>query len=186
MLQKTRIAAAAVVLTLPLAACGGDSEPQSEVSAPATSGPATPAARTTPAAEPDAGGKHPCALFTVAEISAQLGAKVRKGHPTTIQQTSSCTWMGLVGGDGAVSVVRGPGAAYAAYQPDFTGLGTPRRTELTDVGDKGHVEGVNQSDWGRWAAVAVRGDTLTIVDITGEKVSQAGAVKLLKDALARS
>lgn len=191
MAKKIRTLATAAVLTLPLTACGGDEEPRAE--SPATAGgqsakPVSNPVIPTPAAQPGAAGKDPCSLFTVAEISARLGAKVKKGHLTTVQGTSSCMWLGVVGGDGVIGIVLGPAAAYTAYKPDFTiiGGGKPRRQELAGVGAKGYVEGYNKGGWSRWVAAAVNGDSTTLVDMSGEDLSQVTATKLLKDALARN
>ena len=185
MAKKTRIVAAAAVLTLPLTACGGGNEPQATTTTGQSTKPVSIPARPTPAAEPGAAGKDTCALFTTAEIAGRLGANVKKGFPTTIQQTTSCSWLAVVGGDGAVTIVLGPAAEYTAYKPDFTGIGKPSRQELSGVGEKAYVEGFNKGGWSRWVAAAVQGDTATVIDITGEDVKQPAATRLLKDALAR-
>jgi hypothetical protein len=144
-------------------ACGGSAaQSEAKKTATAVSGADSAAAATNPQ----------CKLFTPSELSAYAGERLSAGEVAAMG--SGCHWA-AVSGDGSVLIQVYP----AEYHEPHRGAKGFR--QVPDVGTKGFVE----SDLGGWNAGAITGPDAVVVAVSGPKASDAVAIALLKETIAR-
>jgi hypothetical protein len=196
--------ALAIVLILPLAACGA-SEPKAYGPTAAgptkTSGPSTAAPADVPslAAEPTRAttGAALCNLFTTAEVTDRLGLEVSKGTATKSGPYSVCTWKTTkavnkrVPGGGIVTITRADGRNYPDLEKKITAMAKTKkahgRRDLQGIGDTAFALGASVSGVPIWNAATLQGDLVTAVEVSGaqSKSSVATVTDSLVEVLAR-
>ncbi len=108
-----------------------------------------------------------CSLFSTAEISDLLGLPVRKVVASKKGPYSVCTWKTVkpVEGGGIVSITRGDGALYSAYEKQIVAEANKQkargRKELEGVGDVAFAMGASVSGVPNWYAAVLQGGYLT-------------------------
>jgi hypothetical protein len=144
-------------------ACGGNAaKSEAQKTAAALSGADSAAA----AANPQ------CKLFTPSELATYAGERLSAGEVAAMG--SGCHWA-AVSGDGSVLIQVVP----AEYHEPHSGA--PGFRQVSDVGTKGFVE----SELGGWNAGAITGTDAVVVAVSGPKASDAVAIALLKETVAR-
>jgi len=195
--------ALAVVLILPLAACGA-SEPKAYGPTTAgptkTSGPSTAAPADVPslaAERTHATGAALCNLFTTAEITDRLGLEVSKGTAVKSGPYSVCTWKTTtavnkrVPGGGIVTITRADGRNYPDFEKKITAVAKTKkahgRRDLEGIGDRAFALGASVSGVPIWNAATLQGDLMTAVEVSGaqSKSSVATVTDFLVEVLAR-
>jgi hypothetical protein len=158
-----RIATIIVLALVPLAGCGQAGAPENaQERADALTGDATGSAADNPM----------CKLFTQEEAAAYLGKPVNPGRNAGMG--TGCQWAAR-SGEGDVMVVTVP-ADYAERPTMAEGF-----RDAPEAGKDGFVV----PEMGGWAAGAVVGDEFVKVSIAGGEASDAAALTLLKEAIAR-
>lgn len=150
------------ILTAELAGCGGGAAAQSGAKA-------TAAALT--GEEKIAADKNPqCQLFRPDELAKFAGMPLQPGRAAI----SGCQWLARAG-EGSVMIQ----VAAARYHEPHRGAQGFRT--LTDVGTKGFAE----QSMGGWNAGAIDGAQTVVVAVSGNAVTDATAIALLKETIAR-
>jgi hypothetical protein len=174
----------AVVLILPLAACGA-SEPKAygpttagptKTSRPSTSPPddlPTPVATRTHVI-----GAALCNLFTTAEITDRLGLEVSKGTAVKSGPYSVCTWKTTTavnkrvpGGGGIVTITRADGKYYPDLEKKIRAVAKAKHghRHLAGIGDTAFALGALVSGVPIWNAATLQGNLMTAVEVSGAK-----------------
>jgi hypothetical protein len=134
-----------------------------------------------------------CALFSTAEISDLLGLPVKKVVSSKRGPYSVCTWKTVkpVAGPGIVTITRGDGALYSAYEKETVAEANKQkargRKELEGVGDAAFAMGASVSGIPNWYAAVLQGGYLTGIQVAGEgsAASIATAKAFMIEILAR-
>jgi hypothetical protein len=144
-------------------ACGGNAaKSEAQKTAAALSGADSAAAATNPQ----------CKLFTPSELATYAGERLSAGEVAAMG--SGCHWA-AVSGDGSVLIQVYPAEFHEPHR------GAPGFRQVSDVGTKGFVE----SELGGWNAGAITGPDAVVVAVSGPKASDAVAIALLKETIAR-
>ena len=152
------------ILITVLAGCGGGAAAQSSAKA-------TAAALT--GEDKIAADKNPqCHLFTPDELAKFVGAPLGPGRDAAM--STGCQWLARTGEGSAMIQV-----APARYHEPHRGATGFRK--LPDVGTQGFVE----QSMGGWNAGALTGPQTVVVSVSGNAVTDATAIALLKEAIAR-
>jgi hypothetical protein len=196
--------ALAVVLILPLTACGA-SEPKAYGPTTAgptkTSGPSTaaPADMASLAAERTqaTGAAALCNLFTTAEITDRLGLEVSEGTAVKSGPYSVCTWKTTtavnkrVPGGGIVTITRADGRNYPDFEKKIRAVAKTKkahgRRDLEGIGDTAFALGASVSGVPIWHAATLQGDLMMAAELSGAKSkSSVGTITdFLVEVLAR-
>jgi hypothetical protein len=164
------------------------------ISAPKSSPP--PAAPTLPEGEEPVvrvAGASLCSLFSTAEISQVLSLSVQKVAVSKCGPCSVCTWKTVkpVEGGGIVTITRGDGSQYAAFEKEITAEANAKkargRKELEGVGDATFAMGASVIGVPKWYAAVVQGGVLTGIRMAGagSSASIATAKAFMIEILAR-
>jgi hypothetical protein len=159
--------AAVLATALLLSACGGSSAVQSDArkTAAALTGDDTHAAADNPQ----------CKLFTPVEVAKYIGESVTAGR----NAMGGCQWVttkaGSDGRRGDVMVIVVPARYHE--RPSLA----PGFKEAPGIGEKGFAA----QDMGGWIAGAIVGEDAVRVSARGAAASEASAIALLKETIAR-
>lgn len=131
-----------------------------------------------------------CSTFSTAEISELLGLPVRKVVVSKRGPYSVCTWK-TVKGEGIVSITRGDGSLYSAYEKEIVAEANKKkargRKELDGVGEVAFAIGASVSGVPNWYAAVLQGGYLTGIQVAGagSTASIATAKAFMIEILAR-
>jgi len=160
--MRTTTLACCLVAALTTACGGNTAKSDAEKTAAAISGADSAAAASNPQ----------CKLFTPAELATYAGQRLSAGEVAAMG--SGCQWA-AVSGEGSVLIQVYPAEYHEPHR------GAPGFRQVADVGTKGFVE----SELGGWNAGAITGPDAVVVAVSGPKASDAVAIALLKETIAR-
>ena len=144
-------------------ACGGNAaKSEAQKTAAALSGADSAAAASNPQ----------CKLFTPSELATYAGERLSAGEVAAMG--SGCHWA-AASGEGSVLIQVYPAEYHEPHR------GAPGFRQVPDVGSKGFVE----SELGGWNAGAITGPDAVVVAVSGPKASDAVAIALLRETIAR-
>jgi hypothetical protein len=160
--MRTTTLACCLVAALTTACGGNTAKSDAQKTAAAISGADSAAAASNPQ----------CKLFTPAELATYAGRPLAAGEVAAMG--SGCHWT-AVSGEGSVLIQVYPAEYHEPHR------GAPGFRQVADVGTKGFVE----SELGGWNAGAITGPDAVVVAVSGPKASDAVAIALLKETIAR-
>jgi len=160
--MKTTTAAVACFVTSLLTACGGAAaQSNAKAVADALTGEEKLAAEKSPE----------CRLFTPVELAKYAGESLGPGRVAAMG--TGCQW--LARGDASVLIQVAPARYHEPHK------GAPGFRPIPDVGTRGFVE----QSMGAWNAGAITGEKTVVVSVSGKGASDATAIALLKETIAR-
>jgi hypothetical protein len=112
-----------------------------------------------------------CRLFTPAELARYAGEPLGPGRVAAMG--TGCQW--LARGDASVLIQVAPARYHEPHK------GAPGFRQLPEIGSRGFVE----QSLGAWNAGAISGEKTVVVSVRGKDVTDATAIALLKETIAR-
>lgn len=114
-----------------------------------------------------------CRLFTPDEVARHVGVPLEPGRSAIMQ--TACQWTSRDGGHGAMLRIM-------PARDHVTPKGGSRHKALPALGRGAHVSPLQDG----WQAAAVAGDASITISLRGSTASEAAAVAMLQEAIARS